>query len=293
MFGRQIKQYFQGESHRFIGVIGCARSGTTLMFNYLNEFKDVFLACEDNPFFESQGCNYRTWYNSHWASLGKTRTKGYYLPEWGGSDGFWFDYYYEISQRYANFGTKLAFGPHGESYWNSVEQRGFDFFNEYFFEGFYILTVRRPAEGIYSMKKMFPGADFGTLKNTWIKSLQFQLSLHGSMKRAPFVFLEDIDIALLEDLNGAMGLSPAPLKTDQYIIENNRKPSRLQEGLPDILMPYEAQIAELEKAYAFLRKDLGKNGTVNGWVHREELCRSMWHALEGLRADASATFPLA
>lgn len=292
MFSSIIRDYFKENSKQFIAVCGCARSGTTLMFDYLNEFEDIRLVCEDNPFIEDRGYGYRSWYNSHWSSQGKIKTKGYYLPSWGEEDGFWFDYYYQMSKRYKFFGTKLAFGPHGDSYWNSIDRRALSFFQENFPYGLYLLTVRHPAESIFSMMKMFPGADFGTLNNTWIKSLQIQLSIYGSMKRSSFIFLEDINISFLDEINKNLGIDSSLAKTEEYIIANNKKSSSIIEEIPEMLKPYAAQISEINKAYAFLRKDIGKNGEVNGWVHREEFCRSMWHALEYLRADSNAHFTL-
>jgi len=290
MFSRKIEEYFRGESERFVLICGCARSGTTLLFNYFNEFEDVFLLNEDFAFIAGKGAQFRSSYNKRCAVDRGVKSKGYYIPACDREDGYWFDSYYEISKRYKYFGTKLAFGP--EAPWDIVDWYGVEYFHANFSDGLYVLPIRRPLEGIHSMSKMFGGADFGTLKNVWIKSVQFQIMLFGTMKRAFIYFSEDLDLNLLQQIGqkaGPLGLSS---KTEGFVTGNSNRPSHIGEMIPDHLAPYAGQLQEMEKAYAFLRKDIDRDGVVNGWVHKQELCRSMWHALEALRADENAVFSL-
>ncbi|MBI1209629.1 MAG: hypothetical protein GC191_20390 [Azospirillum sp.] len=285
-FSAGIRQYFVNKSGEAVFVIGCARSGTTLLFNYINEFDDCVMLCEDLPFFHDRGANYRSWYNSHWRSLGHSKTKGYYLPSFGHADGYWFDYYRLLKERYRIIGSKQAFGPHGEEYWAQIDRYCVDFFLNYFPNAHYILPMRRPDENLWSMSQMFGAENFGSLKNTWLKSVITQVHIFATAKNAQFLFMDDVDLPRIARIASVVG-EPSSL-SEGYLRSRSAPPS----DWPP-LDEHSFEIDQLLAAYAFIRRDFdGETGRTHPWVHKQLFCDTASRELEGLRGDSKAAWPL-
>ncbi|MBI1209628.1 MAG: hypothetical protein GC191_20385 [Azospirillum sp.] len=283
-FSETIRDFFSNHSKNAVFVVGCARSGTTLLFNYLNTFDQVFLLCEDLPFFAEKGAYFRSWYNALWRNAGYGNLKGYLIPSYGMNDGYWFDFYQKLSKHYRWIGSKQAFGPHGNHYWNGIDQYCLEFYSSYFPDARYILTLRRPDEILYSMSKLFPGKDFGSMKNAWMKSTIMQISMFATLKDAQFFFLDDVTVDRLARLTGFLG-EPGTVSEDYLRLPNPIDPSW------PALAERGYELEQMQKAYAFIRKSIAvETGRTQPWVHKQLFCRAVSRRIETLRADPAAAW---
>ncbi|MDR3463914.1 MAG: hypothetical protein P4L76_16520 [Beijerinckiaceae bacterium] len=291
-----ISSAFAERSKEYLFIVGCARSGTSVIFNYFSECDDVFLLNEDNAFFPSSGHGFCRRYNKQWESMGKVRSKGYFIPEICKSDDYWFDVYIGLKNYYGIVGSKLAFGPHGEEYWRDIDLYFPEFFSKYFIGAHFLLTSRSPSEAIYSMSKLFPGHAFGTYKNVWIKSLQMQLMVFGSLPRSRFVFHDSLSFELLESITRDLGIAH-PEKGNSFLTSRENCLSYVNEESLSLVtadLGEQQELAQLERAFAFLRKDVDSfSGRAKPEVHRQEFTRAFWFELEKIRATRDAMFELA
>ena len=291
-----ISSSFAERSKEYLFIVGCARSGTTAIFNYLSECDDVFLLNEDNAFLPSAGHGFRRRYNKQWESMGKVRSKGYFIPEICDDSDYWFDVYLALKNSYFVAGSKLAFGPHGEAYWSDIDQYLPEFFGKYFLGAYFLLTSRSPSETIYSMTRLFPGHAFGTYKNVWLKSLQMQIIIFGSLPRSRFVFHDSLSFEMLESIARELGVAN-PEKGDGFLTPPDQCESYVDKETLSVVtsdLDEQRELLQLERAFAFLRKDVdGFSGRAKPSVHRQEFTRAFWFELEKIRANRDATFDLA
>src|SRR5579863_1909754 len=290
-FGEELQRALIERSGEFLFVVGCARSGTTLVHSYLNEAEDVCLLCEDNAFSGITRQYFREWYNTIWAS--RPPTKGYHIPEIPGGGMFWFDCYLALKERYGIAGSKFAFGPFAGEYWLEIDRYLQRFLQSYFPKATYLLTLRRPGEAVASMGKMFPGLHVGSLLDAWIRTLQHQLVILGSMHRARFVFHDTVSLALLEGICHGLGVQP-PAKTGRFVTPREERGSFAQFPAPDQLDAVSANLlAQLELAYTHVRGAIGDTtGRPGAETHTAELVRTLWDELNRLRGDPSGRFLL-
>ena len=65
---------------RSIFIVGCARSGTTILWKALNCSDDIFLLSETNPYRNGWKANFVDTYNYKHERLGNQKQKSLYLP---------------------------------------------------------------------------------------------------------------------------------------------------------------------------------------------------------------------
>jgi hypothetical protein len=292
MYGSKIASALISASSDMVFIVGAARSGTSLLFNYLNESENIFLLNEDNAFSERTSQNFRISYNERWKTHNRWGVKGYHIPAWVGEGHFWFDCYLAIKNKFKLSGTKIAFGPFDDQYWGDIDTFALRFFQYYFYNAYYLLTIRCPTENLLSMRNMFPEIPFGTLKNAWIKTLQLQLQFYASMERCRFVFHDSTSLELLDQIVGALQVAP-PGKAAGYVIPVQSRASYVGTdlGIKFFGAEYLFEIAQMEAAYNYLSEDFDKiDGREKGAVHRLQMCNNIWVSLERIRSNPNESF---
>src|SRR5262249_13874543 len=112
-----------------------------------------------------------------------------------------------MSRRYRYVGEKLAIGPQPNAMGENWRERAFDFFAQYFFGGTYFLTMRLPAETLWSMKKKFPDRDAPTLFECWLSVTDFLLDLYLAFENSYLTFLERLSTDRMSDVASILGLT--------------------------------------------------------------------------------------
>jgi len=292
-YSHLIRRTLQEKSREFVFVIGCARSGTTILFDYLNDSPDIFLLNEDNAFLPNTSQDFWRSYNARWRQAGRNWTKGYTIPHFCVDCPFWFDVYLQLKNNFNLAGSKIAFSPLDDGYWNTIDNYCIPFFSEYFGKAQYLLTVRRPSENVLSMMKLFPQLPFGTAKNAWIKSFQTQIILYSSLFRSRFVFHHTINLDMMKELCSAMGTTAIDKSNDYFQMYGTQESFIIGNNFDQITIndSEKNELIELEKAWRFFCKDVDEQtGRARQAVHIQELSRLLWSGLERLRERPDAPF---
>ena len=129
-------------------VLGNSRSGTTILKRILNGSREVYLLGEANLFRESSRTDFREYYNQKHATR-RAQTKAKYIPrpifpEMNGMVTL-----DRLGSKNKYVGEKNAFGYfHDRDAWLDYQTR-------FFLDSTYFFIVRKPAETVFSMSKMF------------------------------------------------------------------------------------------------------------------------------------------
>lgn len=282
-----------GKAREFIFVLGCARSGTTIVADILNQQPDMFMLYEDNPFLNVQRTDYADWYNAMQLGDGRPPAKGVYLPSFGAHRPGWAYVYAMLKRQFVRCGSKIALGPHG--LWNDIEATLLDFFGSFFHHARYVLTLRSPGDNIVSMARMFQDRTLAELLETWTLSLLYTVELAACFPHALLIRNELVDAPYLARLSAFTGLD---LVFDPELVRFRSldggldiaaERALLSRAFPDAPA---ALTSALDQAYALhhtvtaaFHKD---TGTLRDAVHRVELARQTACAVKALCAGLRA-----
>lgn len=264
-------------------ILGCARSGTTILTRSLNRAPDLILL-EEPSFFLNQHVNeFVSFFNQLHASMGNRCMKSTYLPPPRTRDGGPIDTLSRLAEDYRYVGEKVAVGPH--DYPANWCQLFLDFQGKYFLRGKYIYIVRTPVESIWSMHKMFPDRPIAHLFETWLRTIALSLDAYHVFPNSRVVFFEDVDQQLVERLGRWLELPIPGLPGTfgrKYIY------SALSPGeIPEPLAPFADQCHECTAIYRDLRESFSRDefvycGSATEWAYFNGLFRRIEQAIECL-----------
>jgi hypothetical protein len=133
--------------------------------------------------------------------------------ETGGMAALW-----RIGAFHRYVGEKIAFGPHEKTGGESFQELFFAFHARYFYSSKYFLTLRAPAECIWSMAKMFPQKDPRELYECWLSSLKIQLDLLHTFPNVYLILFENLKAGSFATINALLGtridVGPGILRDD-------------------------------------------------------------------------------
>ena len=173
-------------------IVGNARSGTAILCDCFNLSPEIFLLGEANVYLHHRRDDFAAKFNRQHEDVRNRRGKGTYLPpaiaaESGGMAALW-----RMGRFHRYVGEKIAFGPHGTVGGQSHQELFFAFHARYFYASKYFLTLRAPAECIWSMAKMFPQKDPRELYESWLNTLKIQLDLLHAFPNAYLILFENL-----------------------------------------------------------------------------------------------------
>jgi hypothetical protein len=135
-------------------------------------------------------------------------------------------------------GEKIAFGPHGNIQGQSYQEAFFAFYVRYFYASKYFLTLRAPAESIWSMAKLFPDKSPREHYECWVNSLKVQLDLLHTLPNVYMVLFEDLKAATFATINALLGTR---IEVGAGILRDDHKRSTLaNDRLPAELSSYQS-----------------------------------------------------
>jgi hypothetical protein len=226
-------------------VFGCARSGTTVLYETLNLSPDVYLLGE--AFFYLEG-DRDDFVGFHWkkhCEYHAPRAKGLYLPQIDGGRGNGFDVLRALGSRHAYVGEKFATGPWMFE-WGVADQAPlFAFHATHFFHSWYVLIVRHPAEVVRSMAVMWPRIPPKLLLATWTLSLQTTVEMSFTFPKTLFLSLDRLDSAAVGRLGRELGIELA-VPDGRFGIEFQRSAGC---GFPAGFEDRAADLAEMTSVY--------------------------------------------
>jgi hypothetical protein len=275
-------------------ILGCARSGTTILARSLNRSPDVLLLEEPNFFLLEQVTEFVSFFNRLHASLGNRCMKGTYLPPPRSCDGGPIASLLRLAGDYRYVGEKVAVGPH--DYPANWSRRFLDFHGKYFLRAKYLHIVRTPAESIWSMHKMFPERPISRLFETWLRTIALSLDAYHVFPNSKVLFFEDVDQSLIERLGKWLGL-PVPSLPGTF----GRKYiySALSPGeVPEPLLPFADRCRECTAIYRELRVSFSRDefvycGSTTEWAHFDALLRRIDKMIDDLAVvESSGARPL-
>jgi hypothetical protein len=213
-------------------IVGNARSGTSILCDCFNLSPEIFLLGEANVFLHHCQDDFAAWFNRQHVAFKNRRGKGTYLPlavaeESGGMAALW-----RMGAFHRYVGEKIAFGPHGKIGGQSYQELFFAFHARYFYSSKYFLTLRAPAECIWSMAKMFPQKDPRELYECWLNSLKVQLDLLHTFPNVYLVVFDNLKAGTFATIKALLGtqIDGAGILRDdhkQSTLTNDRLPIEL------------------------------------------------------------------
>ncbi|WP_392535703.1 hypothetical protein [Nostoc sp. C117] len=234
-------------------IIGSARSGTSILCDCLNLSPDVFLLGEANLYIHHNQENFVDFFNTQHIQFKNRRSKGTFappsrLPERGG-----INFLSRMKKNYNFVGEKIAFGPHGEIDNQSFQEVFFNFHARYFYFSNYILIMRRPAEAVFSMLKMFPERGLDAIFDCWLRTVKIQIDVFQSFPHSYVIFFENLSNETVTNLCSIIGIN---IHIPKGIFREENKYSLLaQDEIPNEFSKYRKIGLACEEIYQKVKNE--------------------------------------
>lgn len=269
-------------------ILGCARSGTTVLTRSLNRSPDVMLLEEASFFLREEATDFTTFFNQLHASWGNRCLKGTYLAPPLVQENGLLPTLLRLGSGYRYIGEKIAAGPRG--YPASWPQAYLDFQAKYFLRSKYLYIVRTPIEVVWSMHKLFPDRPILWLFETWLQTIALSLDAYQVFPNSRMLFLEDLGLPVLEQIIEWLGL---PLPRLPANIGRKYMNSALPLGqIPESLAPYDDLCRECTAIYrdlhaSFSREEFVYCGAASEWSYLDSVLRRIETLLDDVTAAGS------
>lgn len=229
-------------------VVGTARSGTTVLYETLNESPDVYLLGEAMLFEEADRPDFADAHEQRHAGYGNRKHKGHYLPRGLAAEETGFDLLRRLADRYRYVGEKVAFGPwHVTDRDPGVYDRFVRFHATHFFHSRYLSIVRRPVLGVASMLRLWGQFTVPQLLTTWAAGFRVGVELAVTFPHVWVLAHERLDERTAARLGERLGVDinvPAGRFDREF-----QKSAGAADRLPGRLEPHRADLAELTALY--------------------------------------------
>ena len=199
-------------------ILGCARSGTTILTKCLNHSPEVFMLEESNFFLNGQIDDFTTFFNAMQEGWGNCRYKGTYVPPPMTAEHGPLPMLARLAQGFRYVGEKVAIGPH--DYPADWARRYLNYQARYFLRAKYLLIVRVPTESIWSMHKKVPGRPMARLFETWLRSLNLSIEVYRNFPFVRVIHFEQLGPQILERMADFLGTEltlPEGMVSQRYI----------------------------------------------------------------------------
>jgi hypothetical protein len=238
-----------GLGSRGLFILGCARSGTSILCKCLNRSREVFMLEEASFYLSEHITDFTEHFNRMHREMGNYRYKGTYMPPAALAEAGPLATLARLSRDYRFVGEKVAIGPH--DYPTDWARRFLDFQSRYFHASKYLLILRTPAESIWSMHKMFPDRPLARLFEVWLRTVDLSIEVYRNFHDVRMLFFERLSAQAIERLAEFLGVAltvPAEMFSDLYVR------SHLNDGeLPEPLSQQADACGECMAIYRELR----------------------------------------
>jgi hypothetical protein len=264
-------------------ILGCGRSGTTILARSLNRSPDAVLLEEAMLFLLHGVTDFVSYFNAHHAAMGNRCLKGTYLtppltPECGPMATL-----LRLASQYQLVGEKVALGPH--DYPPNWPQIYLDFQGKYFFRSKYLHIMRTPVESIWSMHKMFPHQPISRLFEVWLQSIALSLDAYHVFPNSKILFFDDLGQSMIERLSLWLEV-PVPSLPGTF----GRKYmySAVSPGqIPEPLLPFSDLCRECTALYHELRENFSREdfvycGPTTEWAYFDTVLRYIQKLIDGV-----------
>jgi hypothetical protein len=148
VFGAQRARAFPQNG---LFVIGCARSGTTILQDALNDSKEVFLFGEPDFHTDPGTPDFAQRYNEMHRSWRNQPTKSTFCPPLIEGDAPWREYLWRMGELYKFVGSKVVLNP--MSFLHDPEHV-LNFYSREFYDSRFIFTFRNPLDVARSTQEL-------------------------------------------------------------------------------------------------------------------------------------------
>ena len=202
---------------RSLFVFGHARSGTSTVFQLMNDQPGILLSYEMHLHLDRSMYNFVANYNYIQRQLGRKISKGFFAPEMCKNFQNITDYYGALLQEYDRVGDKIAIAPRNTIWELHTAEVAFDWFQNYFPFAHYALTLREPKATIAATNRMIPHVPPHLLLESWLLTTQTQLNILETFRNVRVVLFD----ALIQGECGSIStlLGQTTLKNRQHIHE--------------------------------------------------------------------------
>jgi hypothetical protein len=179
---------------RGLFVIGCARSGTTILQNALNHSDEVFLFGEPDFHADPGTPDFAQRYNEMHRAWRNQPTKSTFCPALFDGDATWSDYLGRLSERYKYVGSKIVLNP---ATFLHDPQRVLNFYSREFYDSHFIFTFRDPlhmSQSSRDFQEMTGGgvAPFEMLMASYVAAVSLCIVMLRNLPRVHIVFHDNM-----------------------------------------------------------------------------------------------------
>ena len=185
-----------------IFVFGAARSGTTLVNDFLNIAPDCLILSEADLPISLGFKDFRAYFHARRLKVSPVPNKGGYIPSFVRASATGSEVLEALSEKYRIVGDKIAFGPGRSDLLAIIEA-----FGNHFFDATYVVCLREPLTNILSMRKMFPEASDIEIYNAWANSVFYSLVIAANFPKVHLILHSSLSTGLLNRLANRLGIS--------------------------------------------------------------------------------------
>jgi hypothetical protein len=253
-------------------IVGCARSGTTILLDIFNTVPDVYLFGEANFALNFHVQDFPEWYNLMHFEHGMARLKGTHAPYLGARALH--EYLPLLSERYRFVGDKIAFGPHGLYNGASHQENVLQFHERFFFGSPHVFIFRHPRHVLRSMQVKFPATPFTELARCWLLTADLFADMSSVFPAVHLVLFERLP-EVFDDLGRTLGLDLSMSTSMFSTPERAAETPRFDE--------YEPIVTLCESVYRSLEAMASANGSpASRWPLTKQLRRRVTAGLDVL-----------
>ena len=233
---------------RGLFVVGTARSGTTVLYETLNESSDVYLLGEAMFFEEAHRTNFADFHELRHDGYGNRKHKGHYLPRGLAAAENGFDLLRRLAERYRWVGEKVALGPcHVTERGRTAFEPFLRFHATHFFHSRYVLIVRRPVLSVASMARLWGQFAVPELLTTWAVGFRVGVELAFTFPNVLVLAHDSLNEGSAARLGEVLGLS-LDIPSGRFDREFQRS-AGAAESLPSRLVPHRSDLESLAELY--------------------------------------------
>lgn len=179
---------------RALFVIGCAKSGTTILQNALNDSDEVFLFGEPDFHTDPGAPDFARRYNEMHRAWRNQPTKSTYCPALFENDATWADYLLKLSETYKLVGAKIVLNP--MTFLHDPD-RIMNFYAREFYDAHFVFTFREPLYVAQSSRgfQEFTGGGvtpFEMLAASFVAAVSLYICMLRNLPNVHVVFHENV-----------------------------------------------------------------------------------------------------
>lgn len=206
--------------HKGLFVIGCARSGTTILQDALNDSEEVFIFGEPDFHMDSGTPDFAQRYNDMHRAWRNQATKSTFCPPLFKGDAHWREYLAQLSKLYKYVGSKIVLNPYTFLH---DPQQVLDFYSREFYSSHFIFTFRNPLDVVQSSQDFqgMTGGDvtpFEMLMASYVTAVSLCIVMLRNLPHVHIVFHDTMNRRTFAQLEKALQirLPRAPRYYDRH-----------------------------------------------------------------------------